>query len=210
MSLHRTTNLNLKRGFTLIELMVTMGIMVIIITIIAFSQGKYTSGASLKNVANEVGLSLRQAQIYGISVRELSAGSGEFSSGYGMVFSTVGGNNNKYIFFADRGSNDLFYNGDWSCATGGTNECISIATIPNNNVINQLCVIQSDNSENCSLGRIDVVYVRPKTDTHFTFFDTSLINVNYVNAKGAKIKIQSPKGEIRVVTVYTTGQISVQ
>ena len=194
----------------MLEMMVTISIALVIITVIAYNQSKYTSGASLKNVANEIGLSLRQAQIYGISVRELSAGSGEFSSGYGMVFSTVGGNNNKYIFFADRGSNDLFYNGDWSCATGGSNECLSISNIPNNNIIKELCVIQNDNSTDCTLGRIDIVYVRPKTDTRFTFFDSSLINVNYINPKGAIIKIKSPNNEVRLVTVYTTGQISVQ
>jgi len=198
-------------GFTLIELMVTLSIMIVILMTVSLNQNKYSAGISLKNTANTVGLYIRQAQTYGVSVRETSTGSLNFNNGYGVAFTTVGsGNNTKYIYFTDHNTPPNYtFDGVWTCSVGDPScgEFVSAVTISNNNRISDLCVITTFNgtdTETCGLGRIDISFKRPKIDTNFVFFDSSLNNVTYSGVKGVKIKLASLQGDTRSVVVYIT------
>ena len=168
-----------KKGFTLIELLVSIGIMVLITSTVLISQNKYSSNISLSNLANDISLTIRQAQIYGVSVKELSAGSGDFSSAYGVDFNTTAsGSNNAYIFFADRGSSkDGYYNDAWSCPIGGSSECLQKINLTSGNTISRLCIIRKNDNGVCVgnpsvlVDHVDVTFIRPSNAANILYFN---------------------------------------
>src|SRR6266481_8758790 len=78
-----------RRGFTLVELLVTIGITLVILGTLVFNQSHYSDSAALKNLADTIGLTVRQAQVYGVSVKEFNTGSNNFSSAYGVDFNSA-------------------------------------------------------------------------------------------------------------------------
>lgn len=198
-----------KRGFTLVELLVSIGIVFVILTVIVSNQSTYTDGAALANLADEISLTISQAQAYGVGVKEFSTGTSEFNASYGLAFSLLGsGSNSAYISFADRNSSKS-YDGTWSCPIGGTSECLGKINISRGNYIESLCSVSA--TDDCSIGRVDVSFTRPNTEAQISFFNTSGASIPPSSSvTGAKIKLKSPKGTGRTVTVYKTGQISVQ
>jgi prepilin-type N-terminal cleavage/methylation domain-containing protein len=211
-----TSRHSLNKGFTLTELVVSIGIMLIIMGIVLTNQSSYSQSMLLSNETSSIALALRQAQVYGISVKEVAPGSDEFTAGYGLAFDTTSnGSNTIYIAFADRtnGANKYLYDygGDWStCEVGETSECLTKTVLQGGNVISSLCEISLSDNEDCSIGRVDVTFTRPETDAHFTFFDTTGQQITPSDVKAAKISLTSPANVTKSVTVYTTGQISEQ
>lgn len=199
-----------KNGFTVVELIVSIGIMLAITSVIVFNQSQYSSSASLQNLANELSLSLRQAQVYGISVKEISPGSNNFNAAYGMTFSSTASTNNSYIFFADKVTPNKVYDNSWDCPLGASSECLEKTMITHGNTVSALCVIPSTGGEDCSLGRVDITFLRPATEARIVYFNSAHSLLSFPTAKGVRIKLASPQNENRSVVVYTTGQISVQ
>lgn len=204
---HRPTT----EGFTLTELLVSVAIVTVILTVVISSQSTYTDGAALANLADEIGLTISQAQAYGTGVKEFSPGSGEFSASYGLTFSLLGsGSNAAYLSFADRNANQM-YDGTWSCPVGGASECLVKANISRGNYIESICVARNTGSDVCNeASRVDISFLRPNTEAQLTFFNTGGSVYSPANMKGAKITLRSPRGGTRFITVYLTGQISVQ
>ncbi len=209
---------SLPRGFTLTEMLVSIGIMLLITGVVLLSQGKYSSNISLTNLANDISLSIRQAQIYGVSVKELSTGSGDFSSAYGVDFNTtVSGSNTAYIFFADRGTpKNSYYDNAWSCPIGGTSECLEKINLTSGNTISRLCIIRKNDNGVCAnssgvlVDHIDITFIRPSNAANILYFNNGGQipgNSNYI---GAEITVSSASGLTRSVVVYETGQISVR
>lgn len=100
-------NKHRQKGFTVAELITVIFIVTIISAVIISNQSSFGSGAQLRNLADNLGLSIRQAQVYGIAVRDSSPGTtGSYTSinlGYGVVFRVNPGYRNSYRFFADIG-----------------------------------------------------------------------------------------------------------
>jgi len=195
--------------------MVSITIMVVILSMVAFNQSRYTTGASLKNDANSISLSLRQAQVYGVSVKEFSPGTNDFSSAYGVSFNIISGSgsNNAYIFFADRiSSQNGEYDNTWACPLSPTSECLDKTILSKGNTISSLCIIySSDINDNgtCNLGRIDVTFLRPSTEAKIAFFNNAMVRMSPPPVRGARINLVSASGTNSII-IYTTGQISVQ
>ncbi len=198
-------------GFTLIELLVSLGIVTVILSVVLLNQNAYTDGAALSILADELSLTVSQAQAYGIAVRELTPGSSNFSASYGLTVSLLGsGSPYAYLFFADRNNNKL-YDGDWSCPVGGASECLEKVAISRGNFVDSLCVVVTSGADQCdTLKRIDVSFLRPDTVAQLTFFNSSGAVFTPSNMRGAKIVLKSPGGLTKSVIVYETGQVSVQ
>ncbi|MEK9171874.1 MAG: prepilin-type N-terminal cleavage/methylation domain-containing protein [Patescibacteria group bacterium] len=199
-----------NHGFTLMELLVSIAIVSVILTVIVSNQSTYTDGAALTNLADEISSTISQAQAYGIGVKEFSPGSSEFSASFGLTFSLLGsGSNIAYLSFADRNGNKV-YDGDWSCPVGGTSECREKVPIVHGNYIDSLCVVFIPGPDICNVGRVDISFARPSTEAQLLFFNNGGQSFNPADMKGAKIVLRSPGGLARSITVFTTGQVSVQ
>lgn len=208
MSRHSRNNF----GFTLAELAVSIAIVSIILTVVVSSQSTYTDLATLTNLADDIGLTISQAQAYGIGVKEFSPGTSEFTASYGLAFNLLAsGSNIAYIYFADRGvPGDKIYNGDWTCPIGGASECLGKTNISRGNYIDSLCAVIAAAADICSVGRVDISFARPNTEAQLLLLDLGGAAYNPAGLIGTRIVLRSPSGSTRSVVVYKTGQISVQ
>jgi prepilin-type N-terminal cleavage/methylation domain-containing protein len=84
------------RGFTLVELLVTMTILMVITAIAVTGQSTFNQSQLLTDTSYTVALSAREAQTLGLSSRKFA---GVQNGGYGLHFTN--GTPTKYIVFAD-------------------------------------------------------------------------------------------------------------
>jgi prepilin-type N-terminal cleavage/methylation domain-containing protein len=77
------------RGFTLVELMVTVGIFVFMTALLMAKYNDFYSGIIFKNMAYDIAITIRQAQSYGISVKVDTLDSNSFNKAYGVHFSST-------------------------------------------------------------------------------------------------------------------------
>jgi len=227
-----------SRGFTLIELLVVSLIIVLITGTILFRQQGFNSSTLLRSLSYSIALSVRQAQVYGISVRENAAGSGTFASGYGVFFgNTLVDSANHYVLFADKG-NGVFdqsggtpdVNGNGVCDT--TEDCLAQRfTIGNGRsagadyTVKNVCAHVIGGSDQCSctlssqctvtspsITSLTIYFRRPNPDACFA----SSVNPGACAAGAtavydyAYVQLKSSGStDWRTIKVSSTGQIAV-
>lgn len=213
---------NRIKGFTLIELLISISIMGVISTMILLNQSKYTESVSLTNLADTVASSISQAQVYGVAVRETSPGSNNFSASFGVTASLLpGGSNQAVISFVDRnipGNITQVYDGDWSCPTGATSECLNKLELTRGNYIESICLVRTNgnifcgSSSNDTIKRVDISFLRPSLGAEVKFFNNGGQQFldNNPQTIGVRLLFMSPSGLVRSVMVYENGQVSVQ
>jgi len=195
---HRFRSFSLK-GFTLIELTIVFAIITVISALLLLRQDRFSSTTLLRSLAYSVALTFRQAQVYGTSVRESSAGSGLFGKSYGVYFGS--GDATRYYLFAD-------INNDGARAADGS-EDLPAYVIRNGFSIKKFCgTIASSGTERCSdsgapITWLVVYFKRPNPDA---LFSSSEALESY---SSAYVELQGTDGTTRRVTVTNTGQIYV-
>jgi hypothetical protein len=181
-------------GFSLIELIVVTGIIVVLSGIMLANHNKFGGAITLRNVAYDIALSIRQAQTYGISIRKFGAGAGSFSAGYGMHFEIT--SPNGYIMFADAVSENGLYD---------AGESVESFTISGGYHVQNLCATATGGgAEVCELEKLDVMFKRPVPDA---FIRANSLSTLY---ERARVIVESPRGDRLAIIVELTGQISVQ
>lgn len=177
----------MKKGFTLLELMVTVSIMVIILSIMVFNFSKTDNKTVLAQIAYGVALNIRQAQVNSISVKSVG---GVFENGYGVHFA-VG---DKYVnFYVDK-------NGTIKETGLDNGSSIEEIKIPNGYQISDIC-----DGESCSISSADVTFWRPDPSARLTSPDG-----NTLYGGPLKIELSSDNGSIsKHVKIYRSGQISI-
>jgi len=202
------------KGFTLIELLVSLGIITIITSVVVFNQNAFTDQVALSNTGSEISLQIREAQTYGVSVREFAPGTSEFNVAYGVSFNLIslsGGSNNSYVYFADRGASaNGIYDTPTVCQPGITSECLSRLYVSRGNTITNLCALLSNGTTCTNAGRVDITFLRPYPNARLIFFNISGTQVPFPTAQAAKIELSSPSGKKAYIVIYTTGQVSIQ
>ncbi len=186
-----------KSGFALVELLLAIALFGLISGFLVLIYQKMGDRLFLTATAYDVGLSFRETQSYGVSVKQNAAGG--FESGYGLHFET--GSATSFVRFADApvGGQYLYL---YDPA-----EAIGTLRIERGNRIQKFCGILADgnNTEQCTLSFLDVVFVRPNPDA---FIRTNKSDTE--TYKAARIYIASPTGDTRCVEVVNTGQISIK
>ena|SRR3989344_2912856 len=192
----------LKAGFSLVELMVVISIFVIMTTVLILNYNKFGGNLLITNLAYDVALTIREAQTYGIGVKQATYGGGAttFDAGYGVHFDWS--SPTTYILFYDAGGlpgGDKIYN---------TGEAVRIYELKNGNEIETVCgayAISIDEFEcNSSPPGIDIVFYRPNPEAY--------INASEGGASYDKIRVclKSPQGKRKAIITHVSGQISVQ
>jgi prepilin-type N-terminal cleavage/methylation domain-containing protein len=195
-------------GFTLIELMVTITIIVLVTGIVMVRYSSFNSSVLLTGQAYITAFDLREAQSLAISVR----GNGrEFREDYGIYINMA--TQEKYILFQD--DND---NGDYFPARYDAGEEVgnpytldprfTIQNICAENSAGRTCYADDPDTTgevvDPSLSTLAITFKRPDFDA--AFYTPAKSNIQSVD-----IIIAPHDGELeKKVVVYATGQISVE
>lgn len=180
-------------GFTLVELLVSIGIFAVVTSVAVANHTDFNGSVLLTNLAYEIGLSVRQAQIYGITVKGTALDATKFDSGYGMRFDMS--TPTRYYLFEDVTPPDHYC--DMSECGASYENVVETFYIQRGNRISKICV-----DSDCSPTVLDISFVRPNPDAY--------IRVGGVSYGKAEICVFSPiAGTKRKVIIESTGQISV-
>lgn len=145
----------------------------------------FNSTILLRNLAYEIALSTREAQVLGVSVQGEQSTINPFVHAYGMHFTT----GTQYILFTDRNDNTRY----------DTGEELSLYTIGQHNAVSSMCA-----NTNCTLTTLDVLFRRPEPDARF-YTDPTVSSISSV-----RVIFGSEDGNIRTMRVWPTGQIAVE
>lgn len=212
-SLKNTYKKTAAAGFTLIELLVVLVVVSVITFLLLVQQSKFDSSTVLRSLAYNVALSVRQAQVYGVSVRESALGSATFAQAYGLYVDPVG-NPQNYTLFADTNNNQRYD------AAPSPGEGTMLFKVNKAYRVSEVCVIRGDGLRRCSGGddtsgagtinTLTVLFRRPNPDAIFFGLTGAggLLDTpdQYTSAY---IQLQATDGTKRGVHVYVTGQVSV-
>ena len=190
-------------GFTLVELMVCVAIMMILSSVIIFNHKEFNDNLEITNLSYQVGLALRQAQVYGVSTRDFKEGVGtsqadRFNTPYGVHFDITPntGKPAEYIFFADANKNGIY-------DIPPTDTILETVAIGRGNKISKICK-KIITGTTCGLNIADITFTRPEPEPIFSVGSTIDPNISTV-----AICLTSPGGRYKKITVYNTGQISI-
>lgn len=190
-------------GFTLVEMMVVVAIMTIIMGVVFFNSRDFANNANITNQAYKIALSVREAQVYGLSVRgyqDISSGSAIFNMGYGVSFDTssASGKNTSYSIFVDKDKNHEYGLGD---------EIFETDPLEVGNTIYKICTTKagmgSGFSFDCSSSRADISFLRPNPEAYFKADGRN-------DFDSVVVVVKTPTGKMKQVEVYSTGQIAVE
>ena len=157
-----------------------IAIISIITSVVLARYRSFDSSILLRNLAYEIALSAREAQVLGISVH---GEAGVFTDAYGMHFTT----GTTYTLFRDDNGNNQY---------DGSGEAVSFYTIGQQNQIVGL------SANGTTVNVIDVVFRRPDPDA-------LLYTQGVANPSSAVIVVGAPDGSTRLVRIWPTGQIAV-
>lgn len=200
-----------KAGFTLMEMVVSITIFTLITVVVLYNHSAFSNNILVTNLAYQVALTLREAQVYGLSSvgKEDTSGITNFKVGYGVHFDTSSEDSKKsFVFFSDVTDNKK-YDGD--CADSNPNECVENIPITSGNKIEKICIHligDPDEIKSCSdvvseLQMVDVVFKRPDTEASI-YVENQETPINLV-----EIYVTSTQKRQKKVTVLSSGQISI-
>jgi prepilin-type N-terminal cleavage/methylation domain-containing protein len=206
-----------QRGITLIELIIVVAIVSVVSMVTLFNYSNFSTNVSLKNLAQEVALSIRKAQTYATSVQAISGGSTTSYPMYGIAFSLATPSasvstpsQKRFVLFADV-DNDGAYDNGGSCGVPSTgSECLEGFGIATSDSIIQICSNVLGSCYTTSTGgSMIMTFRRPSPNATICVMP---------NASGAciggesygSVVVRSAKGLTQQIRVWNTGQISVQ
>lgn len=206
-----------QKAFTLVEMVVVLAIGAILIAVVIFNYRDADSSLIMRNLAYEVSLTIRQAQTYGIGVKESSEENNAFDNAYGVQFNHPVTNvfNDTFYLFSDiyNDTSDKEYrcnqtNTSGACTSAGGSEVIDALSLTRQITIQSICGNRLDNGQNVctSAGAnamLNIAFKRPNPDAVIT------LGTN-IRLADVTIRLVGQNGSTIDVYVNTAGQISVQ
>ena len=197
---------HLSRGFTLLELLIVIGIFIIITSLLVANYNRFGGNLLVSNLAYDIALSIREAQAYGIAVKGYQnpdTGSGGFTFGYGINVDGTSLPATSYVLFTDLKPNTL-YDAD-------ENELLKTYSLQKGNVIANICATRAtngnldcatDNTGNATR-QLTITFLRPNPE--------ATIRAKTLTTCGCRerICIRSPQGKMKSIYIQTSGQIAV-
>lgn len=213
----------MNRAFTLIEMMVAVGVFTIVTIVVLLRFDTFTNSVVVTSEAYGIALNIRQAQSYGINVRGTI--NNDFTRPFGVYINKGGsGNDRLYTLYEDirlGASGSYTYNEETKtiqvdgytspspnnpCGTAGNEECVEKRITRNQTRVSDICVkAMGSNTLNCGINIINIMFVRPSPRAIMfeTNANTLLQEVQIVVAS-----TDPTKGRARISIIWT-GQISV-
>lgn len=196
----------LNEGFSIAELIIVIAIFAIVTTIALLDQNRLNSGILITNLGYETALAIREAQVYGVGVRNDGSGAA-FNGKYGAYFNMA--SPEQIVVFADKDSNNDYTQGI------GEEQFIYKFTQQRGNKIKAICVSSTENplfalpcAPGATLRSLRIVFTRPSLEAKFYSIDNNdgpitpvgpaYIVLNNVDNNNCRVVIIEPTGQIRV------------
>lgn len=193
-------------GFTLVELLVTLGIIVLVTGIVMVRYASFNSSVLLKSQAFITAFDLREAQSLAISVRGRSD---QFYEEYGMYFDID--NPTIYRLFQDDDTNGIddpirYQSGEEIGVPRQLDPRFVIVDLCATNSVSRTCY-----TDTASMNNVAVTFKRPDFDADFYAADDGgSETVNNIQSVEVIFAPHTNSSVSRTVIVYATGQIDVQ
>ncbi len=187
-----------NNAFTLIELLVVMAIFVLITTIVLANHNEFGRRTLLKNLAYNFALAVREAQVSGLTGRNVEITGGEYYASYGIYLNMA--NPKEYVMFKDSQTAGQTYIYD-----GNIVEYVKAYKITSPHYkISRLCVVPVVNTNTCNdVSNLHITFKRPEPDAY-------IYTSNGGPYPAAYVEFSSTDGDKLYVLIESAGQISVQ
>ena len=223
----------LEKGMTLIELIVSIAIFTIITSVVIFNNSEFNSNVLVTNLSYEVALAIRQAQTYGLSVKNGA------DYPFGVYFDLSGNpddltNGKSFLIFGDVNGDGVFYDqGAYSGACTGehvvdgdsaSDTCEERLSLRGNVSIEEFCINSGTGADVCRTasdgGWASILFKRPNPVANIYAGDYGDLLCNPSTCsddllrpyrqQSISISISSTKTpRAKTILVERTGQISV-
>lgn len=206
------------RGFTLVEMVVVLGIIAVISVIVLSGQSRFNQSLLLTDTTYTLAFSARQAQSFGLSSRAFG---GVRNAGYGLRFDRA--TPSSYILFADTASVQA---APTSCPLGtagtperkpgncrfdtGSDGTLDTYSFSRGFAVSKFCGVMS-NVKYCSddsipLTSLDVVYARPNTSATMT----AVRSGSALDLTCAELHVADPgRTTTRTIRLSQLGEVSI-
>lgn len=197
----------MKRGFTLIELVVVVGIIALISTMALANFPSFRGRLSLDREVGKLALTLRKAQQYSSGVKrfegiitatDIAACDGSYAAQYPAYSVTVDvGAPTAYVVFADPDCDKI--------SDTHEDDLIEMNQLENGVQVLDICINVDSPTPTCGLATLDIWYMRPNP--------TPLLTVDAMpssDEQNAKIIVGLDDGSRKSIVIRKTGQISIQ
>ncbi len=191
----------------MIELVVVIGIFTLISAIILGNYPSFNQKMAVTNLAHQIALEIRQAQVYGLSAKESAISSAIFP-GYGIYFSRD--IPTSFVLYTDINGDKKYNHTGTGRDCSSNSECLESVSIANGDNIRDICGTTGVTTRCASAFQLDfanVVFTRPDPEANITGTLGS-VSTTYDNLK---ISLEPPKKDFfKTVVVWSTGQVSIQ
>lgn len=185
-----------RRGFTMIEVVVMLAIITILSAIVLVNFTGLNEGGTLNRAQRELGLALRRAQNMAATVKQIEVGgTPDVPPAIGVQLSTQAGSNGSYLLFGDLDQNGRF---------GAGLENIEKPIPFFRNII--VKEFRNETQAVIAIPTLNILFQAP--EAVMTFHDDT--NGTLINEPTLRVILEAPSGQIREVTIRTSGQISIK
>jgi prepilin-type N-terminal cleavage/methylation domain-containing protein len=205
----RSEKITTMRGFTVVELLVTLAIVVLVTGIVMIRYSSFNSSVLLTSQAYITGFDVRETQSLAISVR---GNSNQFREEYGIYFDLS--NPTSYLLFQDDNTNGnqspvRYHAGEEIGVPYKVDPRFKIMNLCVSNSSGRTCTSQDASTAgtettNTSLTTLAVAFRRPDFDAEL--YSPQISGLNSVEVHFGNDDITN----VKKVIIYSSGQISVE
>lgn len=199
-------------GFTIVELMVTIGISTMLMSVVMYNYSTFNKKLSLSDSVQKVATGIREMQVYATSVSGTAgivSGATDFTSAHGIFFDPylIDIHDTNYYYFRDKDGNNLVQMFTGFCQVNSGIECYQI-----NNLDSGVTVYCVGTAGVCSTSnsykQLHITFKRPNPDA-IIYFTDGLGNISGSNLSNAIIRLKSSSGNTVDITIYKSGQVTI-